>query len=312
MLCDFLLGDWKNNTDDAPLFPIVNDILKLKREGVPEEELQKMITPEDIRQMQHFLEDFEENPLLSGSKSIPFEQVGGFQEMLRKAQKFSLTPSFASATLARLATPETVFKAREWFALLHNPMWLEWQMEDMRARFGALVYSKPTITGDPTIMCYFTHGNLHGEAKSFELFHFRFLPDSLRHENGHYQMEVENMNGEDVGEVGMEHACIILIFDFIVRMNSKRITDVHPAEDLSRINKKRLRLGKLPLCEYHIVDLNKEIKQYLKQIDGEVVHGVRFHWRRGHFKIRKTGIFWWNPHTAGRIANGEIHKEYTA
>lgn len=23
------------------------------------------------------------------------------------------------------------------------------------------------------------------------------------------------------------------------------------------------------------------------------------HWRRGHFKARKTGVYWWNPHVAG-------------
>lgn len=312
MLCDLMLGDWKNNTDDAPLFPKINAFVKMKQQGATDEEVRQLLTPDLIADMRHYLEDFEEIPMLSGGQSIPFKQIGQFQDTLRRAQKFSLTAAFTSATLARLATPDTVMKAREWFALIHNPMWLEWQLEGMRDRFGALVYSKPTAAGDPAIMCYFTHGNLHGDAKTFELFHFRFLPDSLRHENSHYQMEVENADGRDVGEVGMEHACIILIFDFIVRMNSKRITDIKPAEDLTRINKKRLRLGRLPLCEYHVVDLNKEIKQYLKQVDGEVVHGVRFHWRRGHFKIRKTGIFWWNPHTAGRVAYGEIEKEYTA
>jgi hypothetical protein len=312
MLCDLMLGDWKNNTDDAPLFPKINHFLKMKQEGATDEEVRQLLTPDLVAQMRHYLEDFEENPLLSGSHSIPFEDVPKFQDKLRTAQKFSLTPSFSSATLARLATPETVMKAREWFALIHNPMWLEWTVEDMRARFGALVYSKPTATGDSSIMCYFAYGTTHSETKQFELFHFRFLPDSLRHADGKYQMDIENVDGKDIDEVRWEHACIILIFDFIVRMNSKRITEFRPAEDLSRINKKRLRLGKLPLCEYHVVDLNKEIKQYLKQVNGDVVHGVRFHWRRGHFKIRKTGIFWWNPHTAGRIEQGEIQKEYTA
>jgi hypothetical protein len=312
MLCDFLLGDWKNNTDDAPLFPIVNEVLKLKAEGISDKDLGNLLTEEDVRQMKHYLEDFEDNPLLSGGHSIPFNDVGQFQEKLRTAQKFSLTPAFAGATLSRLATPETMFKAKEWFALIHDPMWIEWLMPDSRERFGALLYSKPVVNGDPAIFCYFTFGGSDRAAKTFELFHFRILPDSLRQEGVGYRMNIENADGTDDDEVRFEHVCTVLIFDFIVRMNSKRITDFKPAEDLSRINKKRLRLGKLPLCEYHIVDLNKEIKQCLKQTDSEVVHGVRFHWRRGHFKARKTGIFWWNPHTAGRAEYGEIDKEYTA
>ena len=29
---------------------------------------------------------------------------------------------------------------------------------------------------------------------------------------------------------------------------------------------------------------------------------MRMHWCRGHFKIRKTGVFWWSPHVRGHRA----------
>ena len=33
---------------------------------------------------------------------------------------------------------------------------------------------------------------------------------------------------------------------------------------------------------------------------GATAEEIRSHLVRGHFKVRKTGIFWWRPHTAGR------------
>ncbi len=109
-----------------------------------------------------------------------------------------------------------------------------------------------------------------------------------------------------------------IAYDFIIRINSPRITEFRPGEDLTKLYKKRQRLGRAPLCNYQIVDLSKTIKAHLRQADAEGEGGVRFHWRRGHFKLlsgpryKEPGLHWWTPHTAGRKVYGEIEKDYVA
>lgn len=98
-------------------------------------------------------------------------------------------------------------------------------------------------------------------------------------------------------------ACIALI-------NSPRVVTMHE-ENFDRLNVKREKAGKLPLLGYTVVDLNKEIKDALKG-EKHTDEKRRLHFVRGHFKVRKTGVFWWNPHTAGSKELGFVEKEYVA
>jgi hypothetical protein len=311
MLCDFMLEKWLDCTKLRPLFPKMDEALRRKEAGASDEEIKGMLNDEDIRQAKEYIKNYEKSPQLCGD-SMPFENITPFQEVLRKAHKFTLSNAFTGASLKRLATADTIMKAKEWFALIHDPMWMEWQFADLESRMGALLYTKPVANGDPAIMCYFVHGVTRGEMKWFEIHHIRLFPASLKQEGDTFKMDIEDANGISVAEENFKYVSTMIIFDFVVRLNSPRITEFRPPEDLSRINKKRLQLGKFPLCVYQVVDLNKEIQHYLKLAETEDGSGVRFHWRRGHFKARKTGIFWWNPHTAGRKAHGEIHKDYIA
>jgi hypothetical protein len=210
-----------------------------------------------------------------------------------------------------MATPETVIRAKEWFHLIHDPMWMEWQIRGVDSlRMGTLFYSKPIQGGDPAIMCYSVIGLATATRQGYHVNLCRIFPDSIRRTTEGYAIDVEEdgrlLDDEVYGKLA------VTAYDFIIRLNSPRITEFRPCDDLTRINKKRLRLGRMPLCVYQIVDLNREIKMHLRQADHEGDGGVRFHWRRGHFKARKTGLFWWNPHTAGRKVYGEIKKDYAA
>jgi len=192
---------------------------------------------------------------------IPYGDIDKFQDKLQLAHKFQLTNAFVSATFSSLATPETILKAKEWFALIHDPMWLEWQLPGNKLRFGAVLYSKPVINDQPGTMCYFIHGRTEEDGMQwFEIYHFRLFPETLKQENGEFKMDIEDADGLSMAEEQFQHMSSMMIFDFIVRLNSPRITDFRPPEDLSRINKKRAQLGRFPLCVYQVVDLNKEIK----------------------------------------------------
>src|SRR5262249_23357088 len=127
-----------------------------------------------------------------------------------------------------------------------------------------------------------------------------------------YSIDIEDEDGRLLGDHDIDGKLSVMAYDFIVRLNSPRITGFRPGDDLTKINRKRAKLGRAPLCTYQIVDLNREIKDYLRMADRESDDEARFHWRRGHFKARKTGLFWWRPHTAGRKGYGEISKQYVA
>jgi hypothetical protein len=37
---------------------------------------------------------------------------------------------------------------------------------------------------------------------------------------------------------------------------------------------------------------------------------LRAHFVRGHFKARKSGVFWWSPHARGDLSRGMVAKDY--
>lgn len=101
------------------------------------------------------------------------------------------------------------------------------------------------------------------------------------------------------------------IMDFIARINSPQIAEVKETNDFTALNRSREKKGKSALLEYRIIDLNKKTKAVLKSLKtGEAENGRKLHWKRGHFKIRKTGMFWWNAHLVGNPELGEVKKDY--
>jgi hypothetical protein len=249
--------------------------------------------------------------ILFTSDSMDLALMDDFRIKLKETQKFSLSPAFAETTMEKLATPETVVKAKSFFALTHDPMWIEWRYggENLSSLSqGALMLSEPnsdyvfafTVIGCP-------------RTNRFAIKKVRFLPSTLRLNGEKLEVDWELESGENTKDslhflMDFE---IKLLCDFVIRINSPRIIEFRPCEDLSRLNKKRTRSGNSPLFSYQVVDLSKPVKDSMKLSETEG-GGVRFHWRRGHFKVCRTGIFWWNPHTAGRKVYGEIRKEYVA
>ena len=96
--------------------------------------------------------------------------------------------------------------------------------------------------------------------------------------------------------------------------------DVLPPE---KLNRKRIRNGKLPLYSYKILEVVKG-KPRSKNAgsvpwDYKSPANVRFHLCRGHFKTftqdkplfgKYSGTFWWNPQSRGNKELGEVEKDY--
>ena len=126
---------------------------------------------------------------------------------------------------------------------------------------------------------------------------------------------------EDIKERMVKDRAYILsaIEDSIKLLNCKNIqTEKIPAP--VNLNKKRIRLGKQSIFDYHILNLvlpsNKK-RGYQEQTT-PLSHN-RVHLCRGHFKEytkehplfgRLTGLYWWEPHVRGQNHNGIVMKDY--
>jgi hypothetical protein len=93
-------------------------------------------------------------------------------------------------------------------------------------------------------------------------------------------------------------------------LNSRNVVEV-AAVDLARKNLRRCHSGKVPLFNYHLVGIPHRYKQKHIAADGEPSgRDLRAHFCRGHFKARRTGIFFWSAHQRGNAALGFVHKDY--
>lgn len=117
-------------------------------------------------------------------------------------------------------------------------------------------------------------------------------------------------------DAGDEIKCAI---NALACLNAKnvRAIDVPPEE---KLNRKRIRNGKPPFFEYKVLDifLGENVR---KTVSGggqrskaallEILRtGTRLHAVRGHFKKRKTGLFWWSHFVRGVPKNGMVAKDY--
>jgi len=105
------------------------------------------------------------------------------------------------------------------------------------------------------------------------------------------------------GEVGFLLATLALL-------NTVNTTE-RTAVDTSGMNKQRAKKRKPLLQEYHILGIAPRLKDRMgisHGVNGH--HDIRWHLCRGHFKVRKTGVFWWRPHSRGDRASGKVEKQY--
>ena len=85
-------------------------------------------------------------------------------------------------------------------------------------------------------------------------------------------------------------------------LNSRNIIQISDEVDLSKINKQRQKKGVLPLATYRNIRLN--LSRVQKNRLGAMTNDPRNLQAsivRGHWKLRKSGLFWWNPHVRGNI-----------
>ena len=105
---------------------------------------------------------------------------------------------------------------------------------------------------------------------------------------------------------GSSRVCL----QFIIALSAKNIKQkiITPSK---KLNKKRLKKGKLPFFDYRVLDIHVPALEHTgSPFSKNYQNKVRSHLCRGHFKKRKAGVFWWDAHMRGQKELGVIEKDY--
>jgi hypothetical protein len=92
-------------------------------------------------------------------------------------------------------------------------------------------------------------------------------------------------------------------------MNTRNLADAVPA-DLTKLNKSRVRRGRPAFFEHHTLKIRVRYKNRPIANGGTHHESPRGHYVTGHWKVRKSGIYFWKPFARGDFGKGKVTKEY--
>lgn len=140
---------------------------------------------------------------------------------------------------------------------------------------------------------------MKGEIRAFPLFHDAL--DELFYRERVTAEQAHDVIVNDVAEETMMAVRVAML------LQAKNLKEVQIAEAPVKLNKKREKSGKAPFFDYFTIDLffsETTLRRHRKRIDfvglrqafqkAELMSDLRT--VEGHFKTRKTGIFWWSTH----------------
>jgi hypothetical protein len=93
-------------------------------------------------------------------------------------------------------------------------------------------------------------------------------------------------------------------------LNARNVAS-HEFVDKTQHNIKRIKARQTPLASHTLLKIrtmHKPVQRRGKQIDERAE--TRAHFVIGHFKARRTGLFFWGPHMRGRLGAGFKGKDY--
>jgi len=96
------------------------------------------------------------------------------------------------------------------------------------------------------------------------------------------------------------------ILALLTVLNSRNVVDIGPTVDVSKLNKARIRKGSKPLMNHREIKLSLSKVQKNRLNDGIGNKDIQAHLCRGHFKLRRSGLFWWSPHVRGNYGTPSV------
>ena len=104
-----------------------------------------------------------------------------------------------------------------------------------------------------------------------------------------------------------EASYLLAVVGLLNARNAVEAQDV----DHGRLNHARAKRGKPPLFSHKVLNIAGRQQRRYGGEDGGGHHApAREHFCRGHFKARRTGVFFWHPHLRGSARRGRVEKEY--
>jgi hypothetical protein len=92
-------------------------------------------------------------------------------------------------------------------------------------------------------------------------------------------------------------------------LNTRNVVQTETV-DMELTNKKRERSGKRPLFSHDLIKVRPFITASGERATEGGHRDLRLHFVRGHFKHRRTGLFWWSMHARGDAKVGVTLKDY--
>ena len=116
---------------------------------------------------------------------------------------------------------------------------------------------------------------------------------------------IECSKGDWPGEVPFWASILALV-------NSRNAIELKMVDN-TLWNRKRAKRGQKPFVDYRVCHLRvpKALRNTIGVVGNEPGGKKAFHYVSGHFKVRKTGIYWWQPHSRGDISLGVVHRKHT-
>jgi hypothetical protein len=273
----------------------------------------------------------------------------GLENVYRKiilAQKFILTKDFSVAVDGLVDNLPELEKIVPYCRLPFPLMWIEWMHDDrphwdVTGPYEARPIDKSRHQGEPSRVAFLLeqHGDNPTKWKAHLFWSLKELPDggeSLY--NGSFAAL-----GMDTTK-GLDHISTFLHADFGRRLIASLPKDAqnrfaeYALEDwggemrfmiamlgllnarnvayTETVNKdehniKRQKQGKLPLFSHKLLKIRREIYAHdAGRMAASQNRDLRFHFVSGHFKHRKSGLFWWSMHARGSGKHGVIEKDY--
>jgi hypothetical protein len=92
-------------------------------------------------------------------------------------------------------------------------------------------------------------------------------------------------------------------------LNTRNVAQ-HTTVDNEHANIKRARHGKRPLFSHTLLKIRPTLMVPKGSEGSGDPRDLRMHFVRGHFKHRKSGLFWWSTHVRGKLEHGAVLKDY--
>lgn len=101
------------------------------------------------------------------------------------------------------------------------------------------------------------------------------------------------------------------LFAMLGLFNARNVMETQPVDN-THYNKKRAKAGQKPLESHTVLKIRAMHRRSLIGQRGKGTHAdIREHFVSGHWKTRKTGLFWWNPFWRGNPVHGKVtHDHY--